>query len=166
MELNPTIYSTLAEINWFSRCGMPPNSMPFHVRQLKDVAEAIALARADNWREAGTAAQGDLTAYLARYHSDAHGGYWNQLATASRARLKNEVMPKVSQALTRISADVLSDLVLLDLNRIAIQSAYQKRFKRIPNFYERLCVVYQAGYLPCGWEGDITAWPTGKLIIF
>ena len=53
-------------------------------------------------------------------------------------------MPKVNMSLIKISAEPLSDMVLLDLNRIAVHPAYSLRFRRVPDFFLRLLVVYDA----------------------
>ena len=75
-------------------------------------------------------------------------------------------MPKVNDGLNRISAIALSDTVLLDLNRIALQAAYAKRFQRIPDFFPKLLSLYSRGFLPCGWNGSLTLWPEGQLIVY
>ncbi len=167
MELDPEICSKLAAIDWFSRCGSEPvQTLPFQFQRASDIAAAITHARGLAWRDAGTAAQGDLTGFLAKHHYECYAGHWNRLGDAVEDRMQREIMPTVKEALANLSAEVLSDLVLLDLNRIAIHSAYSKRFKRLPDFFQRLLVVYERGHLPCGWIGDLDLWPEGELLIY
>jgi hypothetical protein len=167
MELNPEIFKNMSEINWFNNCGMePPDDLPFHIQRSIDISSAISTALDPDWQNAGTAAQGDLSGYLAGHHYDSYGGHWNNLSRKSHEIIKSEIMPKVEEALINISADELLDIVLLDLNRIAIHSIYKKHYKRIPDFYERLLKVYKSGHLPCGWIGDFDLWPEGKLVVY
>lgn len=166
MELHAEIVRRLGEIDWFRGCGtQPPSDLPFHVKPAPDAATAIQSALGSLWRDARTEAQGDLTAYLAKNHPEADC-FWNELSTRARERIQGEVMPIVNEALGRISAESLWDVVLLDLNRIAIHSAYRKRFRRLPDFYERLLIVYERGHLPCGWVGDFDSWPEGQLLVY
>jgi len=166
MELNNEIYTKMIAIEWFGVCGSTLRSdIPFPFQQLPTATDAVASGLGQVWQDARTEAQGDLTGYLAKYHADAYD-LWNSLAKASRQRIQKDVMPQVNDGLGHISASVLSDTVLLDLNRIALQSAYAKRFRRTPDFFARLLAVYQRGHLPCGWNGSLTLWPEGQLIIY
>jgi len=166
MELHVDIYAKMIAINWFSRCGSdPPSDMPFPIQRTTVATDVVALALGETWQDARTEAQGDLTGYLAKHHADAYDA-WNQLAKASRQRIQNDIMPGVNDGLGRISGDALSDAVLLDLNRIALQSAYANRYRRVPDFSQKLFAVYQHGHFPCGWSGDLASWPDGKLLVF
>lgn len=167
MLLDETIYDVLSGVEWFGACGneLAP-TLPFRTHRLHDRAEAITNACSSNWKDIGTAAQGELTGFLAKHHYDSYGGHWNRLAQESRERVMHEIMPSVNSALEKLRAIALSDIVLLDLNRIALQSAYAKRFRRVPDFYRRLLAVYERGHLPCGWVGALDMWPEGQLIIY
>lgn len=165
MEPNPEIHAKFPTLEWFSRCGVESDDFLFPVKRVATVAEAIAHAQSDLWADAKTEAQGDLTGYLAKNHYNDYGD-WNRLGDAIEKRIQNEVMPKVNDALGRISAGELSDAVLLDLNRIALQSAYAKRFRRVPDFFQKLFAIYERGHLPCGWSGDLQAWPEGQFIVY
>lgn len=114
----------------------------------------------------GPKPRGDLTGYLAKTDYAAYGGHWNRLAKESRQRIEEQVMPAVSVALERLQAAQLAEGILLDLNRIALHSAYMKRFPRVPVFFGDLARVYEHGHLPCGWVGDLDAWPVGSMLFF
>ena len=166
MELNNDIYAKLITIEWFRRCGCDlPDEMPFSVQRIPTTIDAVTSALGSMWQEARTEAQGDLTGYLAKHHADAYG-HWNSLVKMSRQRIQKDDMPNVKDGLGRISASALSDTVLLDLNRIALQSAYGKRFRSLPDFFAKLLAVYERGHLPCGWHGPLTLWPAGQLIVY
>jgi hypothetical protein len=167
MEPNPEIFAKLLTLNWFRRCGAEsPAHLPFPVQRVSSVADAIASSQSDLWADAKTEAQGDLTGYLAKNHSESYGGHWNRLGDALEERIQREVMPRVNEALGMIGAEVLSGAVLLDLTRIALWSAYSKRFRRVPDFFQKLLVVYECGHLPCGWSGALDMWPEGQLVIY
>ena len=109
--------------------------------------------------------QGDLTGYLAKTDYNAFG-YWNQLARASHEKLRTEVLSAVLTGLDRIGAATLADLVLLDLDRIALYSTYRRRYHKAPAFFAKLLEIYEQGRLPCGWEGEMAMWPVGTLVIY
>lgn len=166
MELNSEVFVDLSAIAWFGRCGTElPNDLPFRVQRVPDISAAITSALGSSWQDARTEAQGDLTGYLAEHHYDAYD-YWNQLSRMSRDRIQKEIMPSVNEVLRDMRAQSLSDSVLLDLTRIALWFAYSKRFRRVPDFFETLLVVYEHGHLPCGWSGDLAQWPEGRLIVY
>jgi hypothetical protein len=167
MEPNPEIYVRMLAIDWFSRCGNePPSNLPFQFRRALDSTTAIATARASSWQDAGTAAQGELTSYLARTDYDLYGTSWNWLGDVIENHIKKEIMPSVTEALSRIGTEAISGPVLLDLTRIGLWSTYKKRFRRAPDFFQKLLVVYECGHLPCGWIGNLDLWPEGQLIVY
>lgn len=167
MEPNPEVFATMIAIKWFVRCGMePPVDLPFRIQRAPNACAAIEDALDPSWRDAGTAAQGELTGYLARTDYDVYGTSWNQLGDAIEARILADIMPKVDDALRRIGAGKLQGVVLLDLTRIGLYCSYSKRFKRAPDFYQRLLKVYEHGHLPCGWVSDLALWPEGILQVY
>lgn len=166
MELNNDIYEKMIAIDWFCLCGslLPIDTIP-PVQRVPTMAQAVASALAPTWQDVRTEAQGDLTGFLAKHHADAYD-YWNSLARTSRQIIQQKVMPKVNDGLANVSASVLADSVLLDLNRIALHSAYAKRFRKLPNFFSLLSAVYQQGHLPCGWAGSPADWPRGQFLVY
>lgn len=167
MAPDALIFEKFRDIAWFIRCGNElPQELPFPVGRVHSVQEAVASARSDRWTDVRTHAQGDLTGYLAKTNYDVYGTTWNALGDAIEKRIQSEVMPKVNDALGRISAGALFDTVLLDLNRIALQSAYAQRFRRVPNFFHKLFAIYERGHLPCGWTDDLEVWPAGQFIVY
>ena len=59
----------------------------------------------------------------------------------------------------------LSLPIVVNINRAALEITFRRRFPKAPVFFEQLLQVYEAGRLPCGWDGDLTGWPTGKLLV-
>ncbi len=167
MDLDSDIYLRFAACKWFGHCGeIVTKQFPFPISIASDVTAVIANAQSELWEDIRTEAQGELTGYLAKHHYDSYGGHWNRLGNLAYERLKKEVMPTIDLSLQRIGAHVLSANVLVDLVRIALWSAYRKRFKRVPDFFEKLLAIYEQGHLPCGWKGDLDAWPVGTLVVF
>lgn len=167
MDLDPDIYERLKAIKWFARCGERlSDEFDFAVQAVPSLAEAMTGIQSDQWEDARTEAQGELTGYLASNHNDLYGGHWNRLAKASRQRIQIEIMPAVSNALVQMAAEQMSDSVLLDLNRIALHASYRKHCRAVPSFFGRLLSIYAAGRLPCGWDGDFDSWPGGKIVVY
>jgi len=169
MQLDSEIYLRLKNINWFANCGSEnrKSELGFPVIWVLTFGEAISSVVTDKWVDAKTEAQGDLTGYLAKNHSSSYGGYWNKLAKESRGKIQNEVMPKIEHALENIgSREKLIPIILLDLNRIALQQSYKKQFKKVPIFFEKIFQIYEIGHFPCGWEGSLSEWPKGELLSY
>lgn len=59
----------------------------------------------------------------------------------------------------------LSALILGHVSLAALELTYRQTFRRVPIFFERLMRVYEAGRLPCGWDGDLDRWPEGRLMV-
>lgn len=168
MDLDSEIYEQMKEIKWFTRCGKElTNEFDFAVAGAPSLSEAMIGIQSNQWQDARTEAQGDLTSYLSKNYLNLYGGHWNRLAKASRLRIQAEIMPAVSIALAELTNEQkISDAVLLDLNRIALQASYRKRCKRVPSFFAQLLSIYAAGRLPCGWRGNLDSWPTGIIVVY
>ncbi len=167
MELDPEIYERLKSIEWFAQCGRElTHDFGFAVEPARSLSEAMTGMRSDRWQDARTEAQGDLTGYVSKHRMDLYGGHWNRLARESRQRILTEIMPAVSNALANLTTEPIADIVLLDLNRIALHASYRKRCPKVPSFFDRLMSIYAAGRLPCGWTGDIESWPVGKFVVY
>ncbi len=140
--------------------------MEIYVDRLPILAAAVAGRESDLWADVRNEARGDLTAFLSVNHPECYGSHWNPLADYTNEKLDNEVMPGVNAALDRMDLPHLSRGVRFELGMIAIYAAYARRFKGLPDFFEKLLVVYQAGRLPCGWSEPFDAWPAGHFIVY
>ena len=166
LAIDTTVHRRLQAVVWFQTCGNTATpSTTFGCRWVLDRADALQLFVSDAWLDARTRAQGDLTGYLAKYYYAAYGGHWNALAKQSRALLGEAVEPRILAAISSLglARDVVPS-VLTDLNRAILEISYRQLFARAPVFFEHLLEVYEAGRLPCGWEGDLDDWPHGRLI--
>ena len=55
--------------------------------------------------------------------------------------------------------------IIVNTNRAAMEIRFRQKFNKAPIFFERMLQVYEAGRLPCGWDGQLEDWPKGRLII-
>jgi hypothetical protein len=168
--MNPPqyIYPALEKFPWLSAVGsavLP--DLGFPVTYVKTAEAAMEGFRSTTWADIKTAAQGDLTGYLAKHHYEAYGTHWNKLAKQSRALVESAARAKLEVALksSGFPTEMLQQ-ILPDINRAAIEIAYRERFPKSPKFFENLLQLYEAGRLPCGWQGDRCLWPKGNLIAF
>lgn len=167
MKLDPEFYDRLKTFNWFDNCGSSGlGSFSFEIRWLATNEKALTSLNSNLWADARTEAQGDLTGYLAKHHYSSYAGYWNNLSKESRSRLEKDLMPNIRAKLRIHDLDSANELVLLDLNRAALQAAYQKRFPNVPGFFRNLLDIYESGHLPCGWDGHLAHWPSGTIVAF
>ncbi len=167
MKLPLDIYPTLEQTSWFSTIGQESRpSIEFEVTYVATHESALQHFRSDPWADIKTEAQGDLTAYLAKYHPDCHSE-WNRLAKESRAILERHVNAKLTTSLNENGFPVeMLRPVLVDLNRAVLEITYRTRFPKAPVFFERLLWLYRAGRLPCGWNGTRENWPVGTMVAY
>jgi len=168
IDLPSDIYSMLEQVQWLSMAGHgDPPQFDFPVVFLDSQEAALKAFKSNPWADVKTEAQGDLTGYLAKHHPDLYGGYWNKLARQSRALIEKVVVTKLPGALSDKGFPAeMFEPILVDLNRAALEIAYHRKFPKSPVFFERLLRIYEAGRLPCGWNGDLSSWPTGSVLAF
>lgn len=162
------IYPALELVPWLSTIGQEPYpQFEFPVTYVESLEVALESFNSESWADVKTEAQGDLTGYLSKHHHDSYGGYWNSLARQSRALLEQAVFLKLTATLERVGLSTeMYQVILVDLNRAALEISYRRKFPAAPFFFERLLRVYEAGRLPCGWNGSLSEWPAGNVIAF
>jgi hypothetical protein len=85
-----------------------------------------------------------------------------EMTTAVRASIGKRM---VDLRLAKAWDQCLMAKVLVNINRAAMESTYRRKFPKAPAFFEHVLKVYEAGRLPCGWEGDLEKWPEGRLLV-
>jgi hypothetical protein len=168
VQLDNDFYGRLRSIRWLNACGSPDRPiLGREISWVEDRITALSLVKSDLWQDAKTEAQGDLTGYLAKHHYSDYGGQWNMLAKQSKALLERDLSQPLAEGLQKagISED-LKAIVLVDLNRAALETAYRRKFPKAPMFFEQLVALYESGRLPCGWDGVMDNWPRGRIIAF
>jgi hypothetical protein len=89
MDLDKTFYPRAGAISWLSHCGEVVHpAFDFPVDWVDDRTTALQLLFSRQTANAMTAAQGDLTGFLAKYHYSAYSGHWNKMAHESRDLLE------------------------------------------------------------------------------
>ena len=168
MNLDLDFYPHIEQIPWFSTIGFESRlQVDFPVSYLSSPSEAVSGFNSDLWVDVKTEAQGDLTGYLSKHHYSAYGGYWNNLARQSRVLVEKTVGTQIAATLAAKSFPVdMLQPILTDINRAALEVAYRRKFPKAPLFFERLLKIYEAGRLPCGWNGSLANWPHGDVIVF
>jgi hypothetical protein len=82
------------------------------------------------------------------------------------ARVRSALGVQLAELLERKAWEqCLSFPIVVNTNRAALEITFRRKFPRAPVFFERLLQVYEAGRLPCGWDGRPEEWPIGKLVI-
>jgi len=168
MKLADDFIASLEKVGWLSQLGSGTQpAFAFPTQVVGSRAEAIAGFTSEVWADAKTEAQGDLTGYLASRRSGLYGSQWNSLVHQAQAILEERIRGVVggSLAATGLPSDWV-EAILLDLIRAAVETTFRREEPGAPEFFERLLQVYKAGRLPCGWKGDLDAWPAGEVLVF
>ncbi|MFZ2639818.1 MAG: hypothetical protein WA117_02440 [Verrucomicrobiia bacterium] len=168
MNLIQDIYLHLKTMPWLATTGQEPRPhFEFYATYAETRDGALSAFNSSLWADAKTEAQGDLTGYLAKHHYGAYGGHWSNLAKQSRALVEAAIKVELVNTLNlRGLPPEMIEPILVDVNRAALEIAYRKKFPKAPAFFERLLSVYEAGRLPCGWNGSMRDWPAGNVVVF
>ena len=168
MNLVPDVYLLLERIPWLSTIGTSQRPMvDFAITYLDSRDDLVRSFTSHLWADAKTEAQGDLTGYLSKHHYNAYGGCWNNLARQSRTLVEKAARAMIEEGLDKngLPIDFLQP-ILVDLNRAALEIAYRNKYPKVPIFFEHLLRLYEAGRLPCGWNGSMADWPAGNVIAY
>lgn len=160
LQLDAGIFGRLESIQWFSRCGGPPEpGLQLDVIWVADWSKAAELFSDPSWEAIRLEAQNALTEHLARLHPRQYQE-WNKLVRAAKSKLGG-VFEKARQFQ---QANGLSqrfvDCVKWDVLGMVLEETYKSC--RPPGFSYSLLKVYERGRFPCGWEGE---WPNGRLLV-
>jgi hypothetical protein len=167
IQLDQSIFTELQGVSWLQECGRELPRNLIGVKGVLDEKEALGLLRSDNWEDARTEAQGDLTGYLSKYHYDAYGGYWNKLAKEATTSIEKVALDGLHCELQRRGWPVeLVKPIVVDLTRAILEISYRAQFKKAPAFFTTVLEIYKSGHLPCGWSGNLSEWPAGSIIAY
>lgn len=167
ITLQETFFEAVDTVDWFGSVGRPWAGPALAFAPVAAAGDALASLVAEPWFDAKTEAQGALTGFLARHHRNDYGTRWNELAAQATARLDASTKRALQNRLQTLGwPAALAQTVLVDLTRAALELSYRAAFPKAPVFFEHLLSVYAAGHLPCGWVGDLDAWPRGRLLVY
>lgn len=151
-------------IDWFSQVGEPPElNLTMPVLQVGSWAMAIECCRNAVWENAELHAQNQLTMWL-HNHDRAHYQRWNEFVDKHKvevvAPLTETVLLPFQQ---RYGLDnVIVQSVQWDILGALMENTYLSSGHH-SYFFLELLWVYEAGHMPCGWEGE---WPLGELLVY
>ena len=121
--------------------------------QLKTLKDAEKSINSLKWENFVLEKDGDFSAYLSKNHSDMYK-HWNSLAISA----KEEIIPQIEAQLENLIAEgklqeSLKDQIKLDIVGLAIYLTIKKEIPQAESpFFDDLYALYQAGYIPCGYE--------------
>lgn len=167
MQLDKSVITELQGVPWLQSCG---SNLPHElagVQKALDERQALSLLGSDNWADARTEAQGDLTGYLSKHHYNAYGGYWNNLVREATKLTEAVALQRLKSELQRRGwPDDVSKPIIVDLTRAVLEVSYRVKFRKAPAFFGTVLEIYKAGHLPCGWSGAMAKWPEGAIIAY
>lgn len=167
MQLDRSIITEIQNIPWLQGCGSDLPSELTGVQKASDESQAKILFTSDDWADARTEAQGDLTGYLSKYHYNTYGGYWNNLVKEATKLIEGVALEPLRTALQQRGwPEEMSKSIIVDLTRAVLEGSYRAKFRRAPAFFEAVLAIYKAGHLPCGWSGKMSQWPAGTIIAY
>ncbi|WP_409308726.1 hypothetical protein [Pectobacterium sp. B1J-3] len=157
MKISRLAVDRLLQINWFSHVGDVVQQPD--VRAVKNEYDFIKIINNIKWENTSLAAGNEMTGFLAKkFPNEYH--YWNTLVRESKVILDSEIIPAMPEDV--IANNIILNNVKWDLVNYLMESTYKDKLK-CPLFFDSLICVYEAGHIPCGWEGE---WPEGKLVVY
>lgn len=121
--------------------------------QVKTVKDAEKSINSLKWENFVLEKDGDFSAYLSKNHSDMYK-HWNSLAISA----KEEIIPQIEAQLENLIAEgklqaSMKDQIKFDIVGLAIYLTIKKEIPQAESpFFDDLYALYQAGYIPCGYE--------------
>ena len=150
----------LTDVSWLRPGARPRVSVPMVVRWVTNRDEAAHSLVSDDWGAVQEAAARAMRKPV-RLESRRR---WNDYARALREALTAQVLPLLVEPLRTqcgTSHELAPMAIAWDLQHAGMERVYAD--EGVPLFFGHLLRVYEAGCLPCGWEGP---WPTGELVVF
>ena len=153
MQIPAAAIERLLRIDWFANIGKPASLAGVRQIEQGDLGSSLA---SDAWEATTLEARNAITERLARLHPIKYQA-WNELAGQAKTALQ-PLWQKLPVALADNAT--LADLQWI-LHAYLMEAAYREVLLQ-PLFFDSLIQVYEAGHIPCGWDGE---WPNGQLVI-
>ena len=157
-----SISGRVEAIRWFSSVGsrLPESLNAANVRA-RSWKEAVELCDSDCWEGTVTEAHNELTEHLDRV-CRSEFQQWNVHIGEVKAHFEQSAWETMENYVATLALpDVVVDCVKWDTMHAVMVERYEKWSP--PLFFLELLTVYEAGFFPCGWEGN---WPDGNLIVY
>ena len=124
------------------------------IKQIKKLQEAEKNINSLKWENFVLEKDGDFSVYLFKNQSDIYK-HWNSLANSA----KEEIIPEIEARLDNLITEgklvaSMKDQILFDIIGLAIYLTIKNVVPKAESrFFDDLCALYQAGYIPCGYAG-------------
>lgn len=164
VQLDPAMRDRLEEIDWFAQCGRPLQlriSMP--VRQVME-PEALRTSLAPGWVDANMRASEDVEAAVRAFSQRIWAAVWSPLTSAALPYVREQLLPAMRQARERRGLSFPSEPAGTVHLLNAIREDVFNEVALPHRLFTELLDVYEAGHMPCGWEGG--RWPEGTLLVW
>ena len=121
--------------------------------QLKTLKDAEKSINSLKWENFVLEKDGDFSVYLFKNQSDIYK-HWNSLANSA----KEEIIPEIEARLDNLIGEgklvaSMKDQIIFDIIGLAIYLTIKKEVPQAEStFYDDLYALYQAGYIPCGYN--------------
>ena len=149
MKINADVINTLKNIDFLKE----ERATNLPIIQLKTVKDAEKSINSLKWENFVLEKDGDFSAYLSKNHSDMYK-HWNSLAISA----KEEIIPQIEAQLENLIAEgklqaSMKGQIKFDIVGLAIYLTIKKEIPQAESpFFDDLYALYQAGYIPCGYE--------------
>ena len=149
MKINADVIISLKNIDFLKE----ERATNLPIIQLKTVKDAEKSINSLKWENFVLEKDGDFSAYLSKNHSDMYK-HWNSLAISA----KEEIIPQIEAQLENLIAEgklqeSMKDQIKFDIVSLAIYLTIKKEIPQAESpFFDDLYALYQAGYIPCGYE--------------
>ena len=150
MKIHSDVINELINIDFLKE--ERETSLP--ITQLKTVKEAEKNINSLKWENFVLEKDGDFSVYLFKNQSDIYK-HWNSLANSA----KEEIIPEIEARLDNLITEgklvaSMKDQILFDIIGLAIYLTIKNVVPQAESrFFDDLCALYQAGYIPCGYAG-------------
>lgn len=150
-----SIFSELKAVDFLSSVGVGENELQFITENLTYPQFDEALF-SDEWADIRLEAQSALTVFL---NSKFQNQYleWNKIVESARRFCDEELSLNVDFAPDLTKREAIKSEVIDDVVLIIVAKYFIKRVGLKPMFFSKVCEVYKAGHMPCGYkcEGNI-----------
>ena len=150
MKIHSDVINELINIDFLKE--ERETSLP--ITQLKTVKEAEKNINSLKWENFVLEKDGDFSVYLFKNQSDIYK-HWNSLANSA----KEEIIPEIEARLDNLITEgklvaSMKDQIIFDIIGLAIYLTIKNVVPQAESrFFDDLCALYQAGYIPCGYAG-------------
>ena len=149
------ITTKLLECDLLSRMGQQ-DDFDFEVKLVSE-KEMLKGIKSTKWENTVLENRGDFTVYLHKNHNSEYQK-WNEYTAEIKAVFLRDLSEKIKMVLgDKDQNNVIYNDVIFNILTLFMIDKYDSSFES--DFFEKLCEIYLAGHLPCGFSD-------GKILVF